>query len=167
MDATVIAIAGIGGTLLASVLSPIVAGRAQRAALRDERILDRRLDAYTDLLETLRHLHENAQEWSALPLSDLEEPPSERLGEIDARMRTVASDEVRQAMLAVTRPLARFQRELWSARLRHQRDESDTHADTVEAIAARIGLGKIADEVTTAIDNLEATIRKELKISKV
>ncbi len=47
MDSTtLVAIAGIAGTLLA----PIIAGRMQRSLLRADRVLDRRLDAYVDLL---------------------------------------------------------------------------------------------------------------------
>jgi hypothetical protein len=82
---------------------------------------------------------------------------------IDARIRTVASKKVLQEMLKVSSLLARFQRDLWPARLRHQRNEDDRHADTVEAMAARVGLGGITDEITTAVENLEAAIRKEMK----
>lgn len=159
MDATWIAAAGIAGTLL----SPVIAGRAQRTALREERILDRRLDAYIDLLETARHLHENAQTWSAIPLAQLEEPPGERLRLIDARIRTVGSKKVFDAMHEVARLLARFQRDLWPARLRHQRDEQ-AKTLSVEAVAARVGLGGIADEITSALEKLESTIRKEMKL---
>jgi hypothetical protein len=84
-EALVLGLAGIGATLVGTLVAPIVAGRLQRAALRADRILDRRLDVYVDLLETAGHLHDNAQTWSAIPLADLQEPPTERIRALDAR----------------------------------------------------------------------------------
>lgn len=163
-SAVVLGLAGMGATLLGTLLAPLVTGRLQRAALKADRILDRRLDAYVDLLETAGHLYENAQTWSAIPLADLQEPPTERIRGIDARIRVVGSDEVREAMLHVSRLLSRFSRELFPARLRHERNRRENQADTAEAIAARMGLGDIADEMTGALEELEARIRTEMRV---
>lgn len=165
MDGTIVlGLAGILATLLGSLLAPLVTGHLQRAALMADRIANRRLDAYVDLLETSGQLQENAQTWSAIPLSELQEPPTERLRAIDAQIRAVGSDEVREAMLNVSGLVSRFSRELFPARLRHEHDRREGQVDTVEAVAARLGLGGIADEMTAALEELEAQIRAEMKV---
>ena len=40
-------VAGVGGTLAAGLLGPVIAGRTHRR----NRLLDRRLDAYADLMD--------------------------------------------------------------------------------------------------------------------
>lgn len=71
---TIVAVAGIAGTLLA----PVIASRIQRGLIKVDRITDRRIDAYADLLEVAGHIRENAQTWSSIPLADLPEPPTDR-----------------------------------------------------------------------------------------
>jgi len=157
---TLVAIAGIAGTLLA----PIIAGRMQRSLLRADRVLDRRLDAYVDLLEVAGHLHENAQTWSAVPLAKLQGPPVDRIRALDARVRVVGSDSVREAMDRVATLGSRFQRELFSAQLEEARVQRENEGDSGKAVLARMGLGTLADEMTKAIEELESRIRAEMKV---
>lgn len=58
--AIVIGLAGIGATLLGTLLAPLLTGRLQRAKRRIESWIAR-LDANVDLLETAGHLYDNAQ----------------------------------------------------------------------------------------------------------
>lgn len=158
-EVLILGLAGIAGTLL----SPIVAGRAQRANIREDRILDRRLSIYAELLEATQQLHDNAQTWSAVPLAELPEPPSERLRKVDAEVKVVGSDNVREAMRDAARLTIAFQRELFTARLKAARVQRENLGDSPEAIRARMELGGIADELTPVLDKLEAAIRAEMR----
>lgn len=162
--ALALGLTGIVATLVGTLLAPLVSGRLQRAALRTDRILERRLDAYVELLEIAGHLHENYQAMSAIPLADLPAPATERIRAIDARIRAVGSDGVREAMLQVSRLSSRFSRELFPARVRHERDRRDEQIDSAEAMAARLRLGSIVDEMTKALEELEAAVRAEMKM---
>jgi hypothetical protein len=58
---------------------------------------------------------------------------------------------------------ARFIRDLFTARARHQRDRESEHADSAEAIKMRMDLGTIADEMKKAVTALEVAVRKEMR----
>jgi hypothetical protein len=156
---TVVAIAGILGTLLA----PYITGRVQRRLVKVDRVLDRRIDAYADLLDVTRQIRENAQFWSAVPLAHLQEPPINRIRALDARICVVGSDQVREATDRFARASTEFYMKLGPAR---QRDAVvyEAHGDSVETIADRMGLGKVADELKAIASELESIIQVEMRL---
>ena len=159
---TTVAIAGIAGTLTGALLGPVVSSWAQRRTLRADRLLERRLTSYVDLLATLEHVHSNIQTWSTYPLAELEEPALDHLRDLAAQVRVFASKHVRDRTDHTLELSARFYRALFGARQVHERDRGKKRADSAEAIKARLGLGAIADELTKAVKELESAIRREL-----
>ncbi|MGZ5295696.1 MAG: hypothetical protein ACXWYT_02125 [Actinomycetota bacterium] len=131
MDTTVaVAIAGIAGTLAAAVAAPWVAGRVQRAAVKEARIHAARLEAYVDLLQVTGQLVENFQTWSAIPLAEVEGPSPERVRSIDARIRVVGSDAVAEATKEFAALSSRFFADHFRARLRAERDRTSGVGDS-------------------------------------
>ncbi len=159
MDSTtVVAIVGILGTLIA----PLVAGRVQRKAAKEDRVYAERVAVYVDLLEVVGHLADNAMTWSAVPLAELSEPDTERLRAVYARVRVVGSDRVFAASKKVSELSGDFMRDLWPARLRHHHDLSEG-VGSGEAVQLRFALGRIADEFQSAVQDLETAVRREMK----
>jgi type II secretory pathway pseudopilin PulG len=165
-DGTVVlAIAGIAGTLLAAILSPLVAGRVQRKARKAELMMKQRLSAYTDLLEICRYVRDNLQTRATFPLAnDIDDPSVEDLRRIEARIRVAGSDRVREAMNRVSNLASRFGADLFPAQLQARRAQLEELGDTEDTIRARFHLGGIADEVANAVNDLEAVIRKETRV---
>jgi hypothetical protein len=155
-------VAGVGGTLAAGLFGPVITGRTQRSNLREDRLMDKRLTAFADLLETTRQFRDNAQHWSAIPLATLEEPKAERLRSITAQVRVVGSDKVVGAMDDVGLLMHEFLRELQPARNHHLRAR-EQGGESGDAIASRQTLGKVADQITTAVSKLEDAIRAEFR----
>lgn len=159
----VIAIVGVVGTLLGAVvgavLAPWVSGRMER----QQRILDRRLDAYADLLEVAGHMRDNAQTWASIPLARLEDPSADRVRSMDARIRVVGGDRVREATERVAMLATRFHADLFKARPREGRVLDSDEIDTPETMQARMDLGRLADELSEAIRELESRIRNDMK----
>ena len=158
-----VAIVGVVGTLLGAVAGAVLAPWASGRAERRLRILDRRLDTYADLLEVAGHMRDNAQTLASAPLANLPDPPVDRVRSLDARIRVVGSDRVREATDRVAILSTRFHSELFLARPRETRIIDSGEVDTSETIKARMGLGRIADEMTEAIKELESRIRSEMK----
>lgn len=158
-----IAIVGVVGTLLGAivgaVLAPWVSGRVER----QHRILDRRLDAYADLLEVAGHMRDNAQTWASIPLATLEDPSADRVRSMDALIRVVGSDPVREATERVATLTTRFHTDLFLARPREARVHDSGEIDTPETMRARMDLGRVADELSEAIQELESRIRNEMQ----
>lgn len=75
---TVVALAGIGGTLLA----PLLTGWVRHRHARAERLLDARIEVYADLMDVAATTADNAQTWSAMPLADLTEPDNTHLNRV-------------------------------------------------------------------------------------
>jgi hypothetical protein len=152
-------VAGIVGTLTA----PLVAGRVQRKAAKEDRVYAERIAVYVELLEVSGQVADNFMTWSAIPLADLPEPETERMRAMYARVRVVGSDPVYRAMKEVSDLTSQFVRDLLPARGLHARVREDgTAVDTPETIKARMDLGKIADATTKAVMALEAAVRKEM-----
>lgn len=109
-------------------------------------------------------MSDNAQTWASIPLANLPDPPVDRVRSMDARVRVVGSDRVREATHRVAILSTRFHSDLCRARPGDARvkNSGDT-TDTSETIKARMDLGAIADEMTEAIKELESRIRSEMK----
>jgi hypothetical protein len=137
---TVVAVAGIAGTLAASIISPLVAGKNQRRTLREEH----RITAYADLLKAARQLHSNAETWKSDPYTDLEEPSTDDIRSMEAWVRLLGSDPVVSATSKV-------------AEIRSQIDEARRAEPEREALAS------LAAEMTDAVQRLEFAVRSETK----
>ena len=161
-----VAIVGVVGTLLGAVVGAVLAPWASGRTERRLRILDRRLDTYADLLEVAGHMRDNAQTLASVPLANLPDPPVDRVRSMDARIRVVGSDRVREATDRVAILSNQFQRDLFLARPREARVKDSGVVDTPETIKARMDLGAIADQMTEAIKELESRIRSEMRIDR-
>jgi hypothetical protein len=157
-----LAVLGIAGTLLGAVVGAVVAPWASGRSERRLRLLDRRLDAYTELLEVSGRLYENALARAIHPLADTADLSEDRVRALDARIRVVGSRAVRKATERFAGLSSRFFAELWQAQIA-QRKVPPEDADSGEAVKARMALGKIADEMKAAGADLEAAIQRELK----
>lgn len=161
-----VALLGVVATLLGAIVGAVIAPWVSSRMERRNRILDRRLDAYADLLEVAGVIHHNAQTWSSIPLANPEEPPTDRIRSMDARIRVVGSDSVREATERMARLATRFQADLFRARLREARVQDGGEEDASETLRARMQLGAIADEMSEAVKELESRIRLEMKIER-
>jgi hypothetical protein len=156
-----IAVVGVVGTLLGVFVGAVVAPWASGRSERRLHLLDRRWDAYTEALRVADQIRENAEFRSSIPFADLPELPSERVRDVDARIRVVGSADVRGATDDFARASWRFNAQLFHARTMERAALRD-HGDGAEAMTARMRLAAISDEMTTAVDELEAAIRSEL-----
>lgn len=156
MSATIIAIAGIVGTLSA----PIIAESVKRRSARQDRQYDRRLTVYADLLQATAKTADNARNWASVPLAELDQHDDEFLDRILTQVRVVANAEVRDQTLAFQRAASVFHRRLSEAQLIHRRVQ-DGGGDSGEAIKARVQLAKLAYELVEIFRRLEEAVRKE------
>jgi len=158
MSATVIAVAGIIGTLS----SPMLAERMKRRSARGDRQHDRRLTLYADLMQATAKIADNARSWSAMPLAELDEPEDSFLDRMFAQVRVVASDQVRDQTLRFQGSAGAFNRRLLNVRALHRRVYEAGDGDSGEAIQSRFQLGGLADEVVDDFKRLESTVRREM-----
>ena len=163
LDATtVVAIAGIGGTLLGTLLSPVLAEKMRRSGARQEQLRAARLELYAELLEVTARLADNAMTWSALPRADLKETQNARLDRIIARVRTLGSDEVRNHVAELSRTAQEFNRRLYGARDLERIAESEGAVDSAAGIQARMQLGGLADRLRDLHHTLEEDVRRDV-----
>ena len=157
MSATIIAVAGIVGTLLA----PIVTEQVKRRSAREDRQHDRRLAVYADLLHVTAKTADNAQNWASTPLAELDEHEDEFLNRMLAQVRVVASTQVRDQTLAFQSAALVFYRRLSEAKLLHRRVQQVGDGDSVEASQTRMHLAGLADELVELFKQLEDVVRRE------
>jgi hypothetical protein len=164
MDATAwVAIAGIGGTLLAAVLSPLVTERMHRESVRREHLMSHRLEAYADLLRVTARLADNAQTWSVSPLVDLKETDNDELDRLIARVRVVASKDIYNQLVELTSHAQTFTLGLFETRTYHSRIRQAGTVDDATAIKQRMALATLSDQITEMHKGLEKVIRKEFQ----
>lgn len=160
MDATAwVAIAGIGGTLLAPTLTEWM----HRKSDRIEQLRTNRLAVYADLLRVTARVADNAMTWSAIPLADLKESDSDELDRLVSQSRVIASDDVYRCFNEFSRQAGEFNRRLFRAKLHHQRVRNAGEIDDTETIRQRMSLGSVADRMTESYKQIEAVIRCEMK----
>jgi hypothetical protein len=157
VSATIIAVAGIVGTLSAPVITELV----KRRSAREDRQHDRRLAIYADLLHATAKTADNAQNWASVPLAELDQHDDEFLNRMLAQVRVVASAQVRDETLAFQHLAVAFHRGLDEARLLHKRILDAGDGDTGEAIQSRVRLGKLAAELFEQFKQLEEAVRRE------
>lgn len=153
-----VAIAGIAGTLLA----PILAEWMRRKSTRAEQLRAERLKVYADLLRVTARVADNAMNWSAMPLADLKETDDEELDQVLSQARVVASKKVYERFNELRRLASEFNRQLFLARLYHQRIRNEGQADDAESIGQRMSLGAVADKMVEAYKQIESAIRNEM-----
>lgn len=164
MDPTAwVGIAGIGGTLLASVLAPILSERMRRRSSRLDRLHEQRLTAYADMLQVTARFADNAMTWSAIPNADLKETEDGVLDALVSRIRVVGSDDVHRRFGELASQLHRFNRELYDAQAYHVALREAGTVDDQKSIGQRMSLGSIADGIVKSHGDLEAIVRKEVK----
>ena len=164
MDTTAwVALAGIGGTLAAAVLSPFVTERMHRENARRDRLMVHQIEAYADLLRATARLADNAMAWALSPLQDLKETDNEELDRLISRVRVVASDDVHQQLTELTRHALEFNRLLYFAKLHRTRMDAAGEIDDPTSIQQRMSLGSAADKMIESHKQIEATVRKEMR----
>jgi hypothetical protein len=164
MDATAwVALAGIAGTLLGTLSSPLLAERMRRESVRREALLNRRLSMYADLLRATARVADNAMAWSSIPLADLKETDDEDLNRIVSLARVVASDQVYAHLTELSDAAQEFNRLLFSARVYHARLQDEGHVDDSRSIEQRMALGSVADKLQASYKEMERSIRSEVK----
>lgn len=158
-DATIIALAGIAAT----ALSPLLHGLMQARNQHKGRLLDLRTEAYADALRVVSHVYDNLETWAATPQADLAEPSLEEIRQVDARVRSIGTQRVRENMSAIQKLASRFYRELDFARRSHHRVKNvEGYPDTEETIQQRMALGDLVDEYRSRLEQLERAIRDDL-----
>ena len=163
LDATtVIAVAGIAGTLLGTLASPVVAERMRRSGARQDQLRVARLELYAEVLEVTARLADNAVTWSALPGADLTEVEDARLDRIVARVRTLASSDVRSHMTEMSSVINDFNRRLFAARNLERVAHEAGAVDSVPAAQARSQLADLADRLRTLFNQLEEDVRRDV-----
>ena len=164
MDPTVwVAIAGIGGTLIGTVTSPLLAERMRRKSVRTEQLTGQQLEVYADLLNATSLLADNARDYSTMPLADLEEPDDDELNRLVSRARVVASKGVYRLLNKMQSQQAEFNRQLLLvARPYHDRLRREGKVDDSQAMALRMSLADVAGQIVESHKQIEATIRKEM-----
>lgn len=159
MDATtIVALAGIFGTLLA----PLLTGWLRHRHARAERLLDARIEVYADLIGAAATTADNALTWSAIPLANLPEPDDDHLNQVFARLRVVASQEVYKAAMDFKRDVSAFHHALRSARIHAARVREDGEIDDVRSIGTRMDAGEVADVVAVGFRRIEDAVRREV-----
>jgi hypothetical protein len=159
VNATVwVAVAGILGTLLA----PLLAERVRRNSTRAEQLRAERLRVYADLLRVTAVLADNASTWSAIPLADLKETDDEELDRVFSEARVVASKPVYERLRELSRLATEFNRQLFWAKVQHQKVRDKDQVDDAESIVQRMSLGDVAGKMVRAHKQIEAAIRKEM-----
>lgn len=159
---TVVALAGIGATLLAGVAGPLLVERMRRESERRGHLLLRRLDVYADLLRATARLADNAIDWAFQPLAELRETDDEELNRLVSQVRVVASRSVHEQLTDLTRRMSAFYRVLFPARDHHQRIRDAGQVDDAQSVQLRSALAAAADEIVTLHKRLEATVRDEV-----
>ncbi|HEX6686435.1 MAG TPA: hypothetical protein VF062_26930 [Candidatus Limnocylindrales bacterium] len=101
-------LAGIGGTLLAGTLTPLIAERARREGARQELLRTRRVDIYADLIRATARLVENARIWAAAPTVDLKETPEDEWDILVARVEVIASKNVHEYLIVLAKIVGAF-----------------------------------------------------------
>jgi hypothetical protein len=163
VDATaVIAVAGIAGTLLGTLLSPVVAERMRRSGARQEQLRAARMELYAELLEVTARLADNAMTWAALPRAELQETEDARLDRILARVRTLASKDVRNHMAEISTVMHDFNRQLFAARDLERMAEKAGGTDSVPALQARSKLASLAERARGLHLQLEKDVRRDV-----
>jgi hypothetical protein len=146
----IIAIVGIGGTLAGTIVGAVVAPWVGGRSERRNRLLDRRIDAYADLLEVIGQIEENLEAWSATPMVDLPEPLTDRLRTIDAQIRVVGSDSVREMVSQISHLAFGFH---------DLRSAASSRAVGIEGDSA-----EAINRMRFAVNELADRIRKEMKV---
>jgi len=160
----VLGIAGtLVGTLTGTVLGPWVNEAARRKSELKLRVHDQQVATYAELLTAVTRLVDNARERSAIPLADLPEPDQDELSRLSGRARVVAGKNVRRELSRLSKLFNQYNTGLFQAQMHHSqlRQRADV-ADDVQAINQRLSLGRIAEELTGARNDLEDAMRKDL-----
>lgn len=164
LDATaLVGIAGIVGTLAAAIFAPFAGEIARRKSVRKERLLERRLAAYEDLLRVGVRLVDNTMNQASTPEADFTEPDDNELNRLDGQVRLVASKDVAKHFKTLTQQLNKFKADLFRARMYHQSIRNESVVDDARALAQRMELGGEADEIRATYHELEAAIRKDVQ----
>lgn len=159
MNATAwVAIAGIAATLLAGLLSPVLAERMRRKSA----LLERLSGLYADLLGATACFADNAMNWSATPLADLKETDDQELDRIVNHVRVVGSRKVYQRFEEAKTQIHKFNRLLSHAQDYHNQLRQEGDVDDQTSIQQRMALASVAEEIVKAHKELESIIRKEI-----
>lgn len=157
-ETAIVALAGIG----AAAVSPLLHGWFQARNQHEAQLLALRCETYTEALRVVNNVHDNFLTWASVPRTEsMTEPSVDELRQVDARVRAIASGQVKQCMEATYDIGVKFYPKLEQARLAHQR-RPDEEGDSAEAMQHRLELGRLADEFGEAITSLEAAIRQDL-----
>jgi hypothetical protein len=153
-DTSIVALAGIGGTALGALIGALVSPWAHGRIDRRNRLLDRRIDAYADLLELVRTLHDNALVLATSPSATVEDPPKQRVDSMIARIRVIGSNEVHGRTNTIAELAFELHRKVYAASKVHLEGASElrAEADRIELSAA----------LTAAVEALQVTVRKEM-----
>jgi hypothetical protein len=165
VDATAwVGIAGIGGTLLGTVLGPSITEKMRRKSTRMEQVQQQRLALYGDLLRVTARLVDNAQTRAALPLADLPEPADDELDRLISQARVLAGEEVEKHLADLSRLISKIHRMLvMDVVPYHQKLRDEGKGDDGVAIQKRVQLAGPVEELVATYDRLRVTIRREMK----
>jgi hypothetical protein len=105
---------------------------------------------------------DNVMNWSVFPLSDQKETDAEDMDRIISQARVVAGNEVYQRLNELTKVTGDFYRQLFPARLHHQRVREEGKVDDGESIALRVSLAGVAERIAQSHKEIEAAIRREM-----
>ncbi|MEV6512955.1 hypothetical protein AB0M61_43535 [Streptomyces sp. NPDC051642] len=160
-------IAGIAGTLIGTLLGPVLSERMRRNSVRTEQFSAQRLVVYADLLRVAARFADNAETWAATPLAELEENDPEELDRLFSQVRVIASPSVCEQVRNLERAVSAFNHQLAEAQPHHRRlleaASGQGSGEDGQAVTQRMNLATAADGVRDAYRRLSRAIRQAMQ----
>ena len=135
----------------------------RRKSTRLDRLHEQQLNTYVDTLQATARFADNAREWSAIPLADLQEADDEELNRLVSRLRVVGSKKVYKQFSELTRQLHLFNRALSHAQDHHSSLRESSVVDNQTSIQQRMALADIADQIVGQHKKIERIVRDEMR----
>lgn len=164
MTPETIALIGMGSTLVAGFGGPLILERMRRTTAHRDRVGDRRLNVYAEVLKATTSISENLMTWAGLPLADLDDPARADLDKMLGELRVVGSDAIYEQFSAFSPLVEKFHRNLMLARHDQALVRREGHGDDEKSIRARMNLAELADAARECHVELEQLIRHEVRI---
>ena len=166
MDATAwVAIAGIAGTLIAAVLSPLVAEHYRAKHAGEEQLRTARIAVYGQFLAATARIVSNAYIAASAPNTSVEETDAADLDRLVGEIRVLGGTEVRAAFNDFQKNVAALRPQIDQARILQRRNAGMGNADSFEGIRQRVTLASLANQIKADESRLVAALHRDLGVT--
>lgn len=158
------AVVGVAGIVTAGIIGPVVVGWVQRRNDRAKHLVDRRSDAYLDMLDAVQRALQDAAAMAESPAIRIDPDHDDwnrTLRRADAAVRAFGSLDVRNSWRDLQRGFADYWPAVGEAVAVHA-TIPDGKVDTHQSIQARIILGRRLEQLRRVADELEGHVRNDL-----